>query len=143
MDKESRSIDIKTILHPKNVLVALGAIMLLMSASGVIDGESWAESGWGKDNVAEHDAEYEQMWALHLMPLATMSIATGLLVRGKALAQMAMAAAASAAVFIGGGMLYLTNESGYGSDQSSMIFVMLFLLGLVGASGYLHKDDEK
>ena len=56
---------------------------------------------------------------------------------------MAIAAAASTAVFIGGGMLYLTNERGYGSDQGSMIFVMLFLLGLVGASGYLHKDDEE
>ena len=116
--------------------------MFLAALSGVMDGQSWAESGWGKENVAEHDAEYEQMWALHLMPLAAMSIATGLLVRGKALAQMAIAAAASTAVFIGGGMLYLTNESGYGSDQGSMIFVMLFLLGLVGASGYLHKDDD-
>jgi len=134
--------DVKEILNPKWLLIGVGSLMFLAALSGVMDGQSWAESGWGKENVAEHDAEYEQMWALHLMPLAAMSIATGLLVRGKALAQMAIAAAASTAVFIGGGMLYLTNESGYGSDQGSMIFVMLFLLGLVGASGYLHKDDE-
>ena len=75
--------------------ILVGAIMLLMASTGIMDGESWAESGWGEDNVAEHDAEYERMWALHLMPLAAMAIATGLLVKGKALAQMAMAASAS------------------------------------------------
>ena len=134
--------DIKEILNPKWLLIGVGSLMFLAALSGVTDGQSWAESGWGKENVAEHDAEYEQMWALHLMPLAAMSIATGLIVSGRALAQMAMAAAVSIAVFIGGGMLYLTNENGYGSDQSGMIFVMLFLTALIGASGYLHRDDD-
>mgnify|MGYP006208043543 FL=1 len=134
--------DAKEILNPKWLLIGVGSLLFLASLSGVMDGQSWAESGWGKENVAEHDAEYEQMWALHLMPLAVMSIATGLIVSGRALAQMAMAAAVSIAVFIGGGMLYLTNESGYGSDQSGMIYVMLFLTALIGASGYLNKDDE-
>ena len=87
--------DAKEILNPKWLLIGVGSLMFLASLSGVMDGQSWAESGWGKENVAEHDAEYEQMWALHVMPLAAMSIATGLIVSGRALAQMAMAAAVS------------------------------------------------
>ena len=132
--------DAKEILNPKWLLIGVGSLMFLAALSGVMDGQSWAESGWGKENVAEHDAEYEQMWALHLMPLAAMSIATGLIVSGRALAQMAMAAAVSIAVFIGGGMLYLTSENGYGSG--GFIYVLLFLTAIIGASGYLHRDDE-
>ena len=130
----------KEILNPKWLLIGVGSVLFLASLSGVMDGQSWAESGWGKENVAEHDAEYEQMWALHIMPLAAMSVATGLLVSGRALAQMAMAAAVAIAVFIGGGMLYLTSENGYGSG--GFIYVLLFLAALIGASGYLHRDDE-
>ena len=130
----------KEILNPKWLLIGVGSLMFLAALSGVMDGQSWAETGWGKENVAEHDAEYEQMWALHLMPLAAMSVATGLLVSGRALAQMAMAAAVSIAVFIGGGMLYLTSENGYGSG--GFIYLLLFLAALIGASGYLHRDDE-
>ena len=130
----------KEILNPKWLLIGVGSLLFLAALSGVMDGQSWAESGWGKENVAEHDAEYEQMWALHLMPLAAMSVATGLLVSGRALAQMAMAAAVSIAVFIGGGMLYLTSENGYGSG--GFIYLLLFLAALIGASGYLHRDDE-
>jgi uncharacterized membrane protein len=115
---------------------------LILSATGVMDGQSWAESGWGEENVAEHDAEYEEMWALHMMPLAAMAIATGMLVRGKALAQMAMASSASIIVFIMGGMMYLTSDSGYGSDQGAFIAIPLVMTLLVGISGYLHKDGE-
>ena len=134
--------DLKTILHPKNMLIAVGALMLILSATGVMDGQSWAESGWGEENVAEHDAEYEEMWALHMMPLAAMAIATGMLVQGKALAQMAMASSASIIVFIMGGMMYLTSDSGYGSDQGALIAIPLVMTLLVGISGYLHKDGE-
>ena len=135
--------DAKTILNPKTMLILVGAIMLLMASTGIMDGESWAESGWGEDNVAEHDAEYEQMWALHLMPLAAMAIATGLLVKGKALAQMAMAASASVIVFIMGGMFFLTSDSGYGSDQGALIAIPALLVILLGISGYLHMNADE
>tara|TARA_Y100001968_G_C18994110_1_gene542800 strand:+ start:184 stop:621 length:438 start_codon:yes stop_codon:yes gene_type:complete len=135
--------DAKTILDPKWWLIGVGAMMLLLSSTGIMDGESWAESGWGAENVAEHDAEYEQMWALHMMPLATMAIATGLLVKGKPLAQMALAASASIIVFIMGGMLYLTSDSGYGSDQGALIAIPALLVVMVGVSGYLHLNDEE
>ena len=47
-------------------------------------GEEWAAVGWGgEENVLPHDAAYEEMWALHLMPLGVMAIATGLFVTGK------------------------------------------------------------
>ena len=106
------------------MLIGLGSFMLLMSVFGVIDGDQMAEDMWGADNVAEHDAEYEQMWALHMMPLFGMAVVTGLLVQGKALAQMAMAASAFVLVFMGGGMMYLTNESGYGSGSHTLMIII-------------------
>ena len=47
--------EIKTILHPKKMLIGFGVFMLLMSVFGVIDGDQMAEDMWGADNVAEHD----------------------------------------------------------------------------------------
>ena len=134
--------DAKEILNPQRLMIAVGVLVIVVSFWGIMNGDKWAEYGWGEENVLAHDADYEKMWALHMMPLGVMAIGTGIFVKGRALAQMAMAAAVSIAVFIGGGMLYLTNESGYGSDQSGMIYVMLFLTALIGASGYLNKDDE-
>jgi hypothetical protein len=134
--------EIKTILHPKKMLIGFGSFMLLMSVFGVIDGGQMAEDMWGADNVAEHDAEYEQMWALHMMPLFGMAVVTGLLVQGKALAQMAMAASAFVLVFMGGGMMYLTNESGYGSGSHTLMIVIFSLSALIGVAGYLHKDGD-
>ena len=77
------------------------------------------------------------------MPLAAMAIATGLLVKGKALAQMAMAASASVIVFIMGGMFFITSDSGYGSDQGALIAIPALLVILVGVSGYLHLNDDE
>ena len=45
-----------------------------MSVFGVMDGEQMAEDMWGADNVAEHDAAYEEMWALNMMPLFAMFV---------------------------------------------------------------------
>ena len=47
------------IMNPKYWMVGIGSLMLLMSVFGVMDGEQMAVDMWGADNVAEHDAEYE------------------------------------------------------------------------------------
>ncbi len=75
--------DAKEILDPQKLMIAVGAMVVIMSLMGMTSGEEWAAVGWGgEENVLAHDAAYEEMWALHLMPLGVMAIATGLFVTG-------------------------------------------------------------
>ena len=81
--------EIKEILDPQKFMIAVGTMVVIMSLLGMTSGEEWAAVGWGgEENVLLHDAAYEEMWALHLMPLGVMAIATGLFVTGKGLAKM-------------------------------------------------------
>ena len=41
----------KEILTPRNMLVALGTVVIVMSFYGMANGDKWAEYGWGEDNV--------------------------------------------------------------------------------------------
>ena len=100
--------DVKEIMNPKYWMVGIGSLMLVMSVFGVMDGEQMAVDMWGADNVAEHDAEYEEMWALNMMPLFAMFVVIGLLAKGKTLAQLTMAASAFSITFMGVGMMLLT-----------------------------------
>ena len=77
--------EIKEILTPKNMLITLGTIVIIMSLWGMTHGDEWAEIGWGEGNVLAHDEAYEEMWALHLMPLGVMAIITAMIVTGKEL----------------------------------------------------------
>ena len=62
--------DAKEILDPQKLIIAVGAMVVIMSLMGMTSGEEWAAVGWGgEENVLAHDAAYEEMWALHLMPL--------------------------------------------------------------------------
>ena len=111
-----------------------------------MNGDKWAEYGWGEENVLAHDADYEKMWALHMMPLGVMAIGTGIFVKGRALAQMSMLAP-SVIVIIAVGMGILTGESGYSSETPPLSVMALPLLSIVltlalGVAGYLHRDDE-
>ena len=136
--------DAKNILNPKGWLIGLGALMILISIPTMLDGQTTAEQMWGEDNVEPHDAAYEEMWALHMVPLGIMAVATGLLVKGEALAKMAMTAAVSLTVVVGGGMLYMTGETGYASDMPAAFMMIPVLLGVIlGISGYLHMNDDE
>ena len=64
-----RAMEIKEILTPKNMLITLGTIVIIMSLWGMTHGDEWAEIGWGEENVLAHDEAYEEMWALHLLSL--------------------------------------------------------------------------
>ena len=132
----------KEIMNPKYWMVGIGGLMLLMSVLGVMDGEQMAEDMWGADNVAEHDAEYEEMWALNMMPLFAMFVVIGLLAKGKTLAQLTMAASAFSIAFMGVGMMLLTSDSGYGGESSTLMFIIVGTAALLGISGFLHKDGE-
>ena len=110
-------------------------------------GDEWAEFGWGADNVQPHDEAYEEMWALHIMPLGIMAIITGMVVTGKELAKMAMfAPIVLVNMFVG--MMILAGDNGYSTDPPGGItgimgLVMMLTVILTGVSGYMHKDDSE
>ena len=137
--------EVKEILTPKNMFVALGTAVIVMSFYGMANGDEWAEYGWGEDNVLAHDEAYEEMWALHLMPLGVMAIITGIVVTGKELARMAMFAPV-VLVILGIGMTILTSDNGYSTDPPGGISGILGLIMIITAiltcvSGFMHKDE--
>ena len=135
----------KEILTPKNMFVALGTVVIVMSFYGMANGDEWAEYGWGEDNVLGHDEAYEEMWALHLMPLGVMAIITGMVVTGKELARMAMFAPV-VLVILAVGMTILAGDNGYSTDppggvSGMLAVVMMIAVILTCASGFVHKDE--
>ena len=138
--------EVKEILTPKNMLIALGTIVIAMSLWGMTHGDEWAEFGWGEDNVLAHDEAYEEMWALHLMPLGVMAIVTAMVVTGKELAKVAMFAPLVLVNMLGG-MLILTNDNGYGGTptgvSAALAGLMMLATVLTCVSGFMHEDDEE
>ena len=135
----------KEILTPRNMFVALGPVVIVMSFYGMANGDEWAEYGWGEDNVLGHDEAYEEMWALHLMPLGVMAIITGMVVTGKELARMAMFAPV-VLVILAVGMTILAGDNGYSTDppggvSGMLAVVMMIAVILTCASGFMHKDE--
>ena len=140
--------DVKEILDPQKLMIAVGVMVAILSLMGMTSGEEWAAVGWGGEaNVLAHDAAYEEMWALHLMPLGVMAIGTGLFVSGRGLAQMSMMAPL-VIVIIMVGMGVLTGDSGYGAEAPPMTMfapalVTILLTVMLGISGYLHLNDDE
>ena len=135
----------KEILTPRNMFVALGTVVIVMSFYGMANGDEWAEYGWGEDNVLGHDEAYEEMWALHLMPLGVMAIITGMVVTGKELARMAMFSPV-VLVILAVGMTILAGDNGYSTDppggvSGMLAVVMMIAVILTCASGFMHKDE--
>ena len=138
--------EIKEILNPKGWLIGLGILVILLAAGNIVGSEDVAETSWGEDNIKGNEAAYEEMWALHLIPLGIMAITTGLIVKGKALSQMAMAASGSIIVIIGGGMGFMTQRHDYGTSGGAATLiplVVMLLVVLLGVAGYMHKDDSE
>ena len=138
--------EVKEILTPKNMLVALGTIVIAMSLWGMTHGDEWAEFGWGEDNVLAHDEAYEEMWALHLMPLGVMAIVTAMVVTGKELAKVAMfAPLVLVNLFVGMG--YMSNKHDYGGTPTGVSAVLAGLMMLATiltcVSGFMHKGDTE
>ena len=135
----------KEILTPKNMFLALGTTVIVMSFYGLANGDEWAEYGWGEDNVLAHDEAYEEMWALHLMPLGVMAMITGMVVTGKELARMAMFSPV-VLVILAVGMTGLASDNGYSTDPPGGISgllggIMMIAVILTCASGFMHKDE--
>ena len=116
-----------------------------MSLWGMTHGDEWAEIGWGEGNVLAHDEAYEEMWALHLMPLGVMAIITAMIVTGKELAKIAMFAPIVLVNMLGG-MLILTSDNGYGGTPtgvSAALAGLMMLATVTCASGFMHKGDTE
>ena len=138
--------DAKKILNPKGWLIGLGILVILLASSNIAGSEEVAKISWGEDNIKGNEAAYEEMWALHLIPLGIMAIATALIVKGKALSQIAMAASGTIVVVIGGGMGFMTQRHDYGTSGGAATLVPLIVMLLVillGVAGYMHKDDAE
>ncbi|MBG46094.1 MAG: hypothetical protein CMB76_06195 [Euryarchaeota archaeon] len=140
--------EIKEILDPKKLLLAIGTMVIVLSVLGMANSEDWAEWAWDDEPVGDHDAAYEQMWALHMLPIGVMAIGTGLFVTGKPLAQMSMISSAAVVVIIGGGMGYMTGEHGYDGTPPTIWMIIpiltLLLTLLLGIAGYMqYKDLEQ
>ena len=138
--------DAKKILNPKGWLIGLGILVILLASSNIAGSEEVAKISWGEDNIKGNEAAYEEMWALHLIPLGIMAIATALIVKGKALSQIAMAASGTIVVVIGGGMGFMTQRHDYGTSGGAATLIPLIVILLVillGVAGYMHKDDAE
>ena len=137
--------DMKEILDPKKLMIAVGVMVVIISCLGMANSEQWAEWAWDDEPIGDHDAAYEQMWALHMLPMGLFAIGTGLFVSGKPLAQMAMLSSASVLVIVGGGMGYMTGHHGYDGTPPAiwMILPLLALLTtlVLGIAGYLSYKD--
>lgn len=136
--------EIKEILNPKGWLIGLGAFLLVFSIGGILNPESVAEMAWGKDVViTDQIIAYEAMWALHMLPIGILAIATAIFTKGETLAKMAMTSSASFVVIVGGGMGYFTNKYDYSTEGTMALVMPLVVMSaaiLMGVAGYLHKD---
>ena len=138
--------DMKEIFKPKIMMMALGTVVMILSLYGIMNGDEWAEIGWGgAENVLAHDAAYEEMWALHIMPLGVMAILTAVTVTGKELAKMAMYSPIVLVIMLGG-MGILTSDNGYGGTPEGIGLILPLIMVLLtlstGIAGYMHKDGE-
>ena len=138
--------DMKEIFEPKIMMMALGTVVMILSLYGIMNGDEWAEIGWGgAENVLAHDAAYEEMWALHIMPLGVMAILTAVTVTGKELAKMAMYSPIVLVIMLGG-MGILTSDNGYGGTPEGIGLILPLIMVLLtlstGIAGYMHKDSE-
>ena len=134
--------DAKKILNPKGWLIGLGILVILLASGNIAGSEEIAKTSWGEDNIKGNEAAYEEM----LIPLGIMAITTGLLVKGKALSQIAMTASGTIVVVIGGGMGFMTQRHDYGTSGGAATLVPLIVMLLVillGVAGYMHKDDAE
>ncbi|MEK9909987.1 MAG: hypothetical protein VW498_06445 [Candidatus Thalassarchaeaceae archaeon] len=132
--------ELKKVMNPKWWLIVLGALGILLGSGNYIDAENAAETGWG-DDATEHDVFYEQAWGLMTLGVGITALATGLLVTGKPLAQMAMAG--SGAQLLTFALLYTAGaDVDYGFSTPEMMGPPMIILLLLGVAGYLHKDGE-
>ena len=138
--------DMKEVFEPKIMMMALGTVVMILSLYGIMNGDEWAEIGWGgAENVLAHDVAYEEMWALHIMPLGVMAILTAVTVTGKELAKMAMYSPIVLVIMLGG-MGILTSDNGYGGTPEGIGLILPLIMVLLtlstGIAGYMHKDGE-
>ena len=140
--------EIKEILDPKNLMIATGVMVIIMSILGMTNGDEWAAVGWGgEENVLAHDASYEEMWALHLDAFGSNGNRYWNICLGKRISK-------NVDVISSGNCNHFRRNGGYkpaiqamGGDAPPIDMLapalITFLLTLtLGVAGYMHKDGE-
>ena len=82
-------------------MIAVGIMVVIISCLGMANSEQL--NGPGMMSQLANTMPYEQMWALHILPMGLFAIGTDCLLP-KTTAQMAMLSSASVLVIVGGGM---------------------------------------
>ena len=142
MDKEVRSLDAKSIFHPKWWLTGVGTIFtifMLLTYAGIMNA---AETGWGADNYDDRDVFYEKAWGATFLLIAIITIVSGQFVEGRAQAILA--------ITIGGGNILIfiltrlaAGDLGYGyTDDPANWALPMICATCILVSGYLHLDNE-
>ena len=127
------------VLNPKGWLIAFGVIFLLLGTGNYLAGETSAETAY--PDPTDRDVFYEQTFGLFSMALAAMALTTGLVVTGRPLSILAMTSSVVMIVMMS--LHYMAGEAvDYGYNDPVTLGVILSLIATMGASGYLHLNDD-
>ena len=127
------------VLNPKGWLIAFGVIFLLLGTGNYLAGETSAETAY--PDPTDRDIFYEQTFGLFSMALAAMALTTGLVVTGRPLSILAMTSSVVMIVMMS--LHYMAGEAvDYGYNDPVTLGVILSLIATMGASGYLHLNDD-
>ena len=132
--------EIKQILQPKYFLIGFGVLFLIAGTYNFVDAENAAETAY-PDTSTDRDVFYEQTFGAFSIGLASLSLVTGIFVKGRELSIMAMAASGSMLVVFS--LHYTSGEVvDYGYNDPVLFGVLDSLLALQAVSGYIHLEDE-
>lgn len=133
--------DLQAIMNTKRWMIGVGALAVFLGLMNYIFAEAVAGDGWG-NTMTTHDVFYEAAWGLMTMGMGVMSIATGMMVTGRALHMMAMiAAGVQFAMF---GLMYsMAQDISYALMTPGNMVPPIILMGLLALSGYVHLEDSE
>ena len=132
--------EIKQILQPKYFLIGFGVLFLAAGSYNYIDAENAADTAY-PDTSTDRDVFYEQTFGAFSIGLASLALVTGIFVQGRELSILAIAASVSMLVVFS--LHYSAGEVvDYGYNDPVLFGILASLLVLLGASGYIHLEDE-
>ena len=133
----------KKLFKPKSWLLIAGVIHAVMGiVVQTVMSDDVAKAGWG-EAVATHDAFYEFLVGLFIVPHVAVMFATAFLLSGPAQAKMTTVLGASILVNFVGGAVHASTV-GYMAEMGSIAAFAPPILLFVGltVSGLLHWNDE-
>lgn len=134
---------LKRIFRPKAWLIGAGVIHAIMGV-GVqfIMSNDVAVMGWGEDNVAAHDAFYEFLMGLFILPHVAVMLAAAFLFAGQVQSRLAAILGISILVNFVGAALHASG-AGYMAEMGSVAAFAppMILFGGLALSGVLNWNE--